>query len=364
MRILYLITKPDKGGAQVHVMDLSIGMQSLGHEVALICPMGGWLDKEFVKSNSNFYANNYFDNTVNPFKIIKACFVINKAIKDFNPDIIACHSSMAGVLGRFVSIFHTNPKVIFTAHSWAFTEGSSLFRKIVMIPTEKFLSRFTDKIICVSSFDKNIALKYKIAKEGKITVVYNGVPNREIRDLNKKETFKLITIMRLDYPKWPELLVESFAKINNLNLELLIIGYGSKINKLNSQINKLGLSNRAKVLFSIDKEQNILLLNKADLFVLISKHEGLPITILEAMSVGLPVVASNVGGIKEEINGSCGYLVENDTEKIKEAVLKITSNDNLHISMSKNAWDRQREIFSIEKFIKETEKIYKEILKI
>ena len=362
MKILYLITKSEIGGAQVHVMDLSRGMGSLGHSVALMCPSDGWLDKEFLKKNNNFYKNNYFDNTINPFKLIKACILIKKAIKDFGPDIIACHSSMAGVLGRIVSLFYKTPKVIFTAHSWAFTDGAPIYRKILMIPIEKFLARFTDKIICVSMFDKNIALKYKISKEKKIAVVYNGVPNRELRNLNKKETFKLISIMRLDYPKLPELLIKAFSSINNINLELSIIGYGKKMEEINSLINKLGINNKVKILDSLNKEEVIPQLTKADLFVLISKHEGLPITILEAMSVGLPVIASDVGGIGEEINESCGCLVENDIEKIKEAILKVTSNDSLRLDMSKNAWEKQREIFSLDGFIKETEKVYKKVL--
>ncbi|HLP86298.1 MAG TPA: glycosyltransferase family 4 protein [Candidatus Paceibacterota bacterium] len=364
MKILYLITKSGLGGAQVHVLDLTTGMQSLGHTVALMCPMGGWLDKEFTKTNNNFYANNYFDNTINPFKIIKACFAINKAIKDFNPDIIACHSSVAGVLGRFMSIFHKNLKVTFTAHSWAFTDGSSFARKVLMIPIEKFLSIFTDKIICVSSFDKDIALKYKIAKNEKIKVVYNGVSNRELRNLEKKEAFRIITVTRLDYPKLPELLIKAFASIKEPDMELVIVGYGSRKGKVISLIKELNLNDKVQILDSLTKEDVIPQLAISDLFVLISKHEGLPITILEAMSVGLPVVASNVGGIKEEINESCGYLVENNIEKIKEAILKIASNSELHISMSRNTWSRQREIFSTEKFIEETERIYKEIIKI
>ena len=119
MKIFYLITKGEIGGAGVHVLDLSIGMRERGHEVALMCGKGDWLQQEFLKENKNFYSNNFLANTLNPVKIIQACLLISKAIKDFNPDIIACHSSMAGILGRLVSIFYRKPKIVFTAHSWA-----------------------------------------------------------------------------------------------------------------------------------------------------------------------------------------------------------------------------------------------------
>lgn len=368
MKILYLITKGEIGGAQVHVLDLCIGMKNKGHEVALMCPSGSFLAGEFLKNssleNKNFYRNDYFANTLNPFKILKACLAISKAIKDFNPDIIACHSSMAGVLGRFVSLFYKKIKIVFTAHSWAFTEGAPFLRKVFMIPVEKFLAIFTDKIICVSVFDKNISLKYKIAKENKIVVIYNGVKNRELRNLAKKEVFKIVTVMRLDYPKLPELLIKAFASIveTHPNAELEIIGYGPRTNKINLLIDELGLKNKVKVFVSLGKEEVASRLTQADLFALASLHEGLPITILEAMSVGLPIVASNVGGIKEEVDESNGYLVENNVEKIKEVILKIISNQDISTSMSKNSWNKQREIFSEEKFIKETEEVYKGLL--
>lgn len=364
MKILYLITKSEIGGAGAHVLDLCAGMKSAGHKPALMCPSGGWLDKEFLKDNNDFFSNDYFSNTANPFKIIKACFLVSQAIKNFNPDIIACHSSMAGILGRVMSLFYKKPKVVFTAHSWAFTEGAPFLRKILMIPVEKFLAKFTDKIICVSLFDKNIALKYKVAKDEKIKVIHNGVRNMECRNLQRKENFRIITVSRLDYPKLPELLIRAFALVVNTkpNSELFIIGYGARLDKIVSLIQELKLTDKIKIFNIQDKEKVISELIKADLFALISKHEGLPLAVLEAMSVGLPIVASKVGGIGEEVADDCGYLVENDAEKIKDAILKIISSESLPIFMSKNSWNRQRNIFSLNKFLQETEKVYKDLL--
>ena len=361
MKILYLITKSELGGAGVHVLDLCHGMQSRGHTVALMCPSGSWLDKEFCKNNDNFYSNNYLGNTLNPFKIIRSCFAVAKAINNFKPDIISCHSSMAGIIGRFIASFYSFPKVIFTAHSWAFTDGSSFVRKIFMIPLERLFSKYTDKIICVSEFDKNLAIKYKITTSDKLVVIHNGVKNQDIKDFSNKEIFKIVTVMRLSYPKLPELLIESFNLLPRNNFELVIIGYGEKYLELNQIINNLNLKNEIKILNSLHKEDVATFLRDSDLFILISKHEGLPITILEAMSVGLPVIASNVGGIKEEINESCGILVENNDINIKDSILKITSNFDMLKEMSQNAWQRQRELFSVDTFIENTEKVYKEL---
>lgn len=362
MKILYFITKSDLGGAGVHVLDLCNGMQAKGHTVGLVCPKGGWLDKEFQSTNGRFYANKYFANTINPLSFLNSLFVSYKAIKDFKPDIISCHSSMAGIVGRFSSVLLKKTRVIFTAHSWAFTEGAPLLRKIIMVPIEKILAIFTHKIICVSNFDKKIALSYKIAKENKLAVVYNGVKNQEIKNQNSGDIFKIVTVTRFDYPKLPDLLVRSFALIKQDNIKLEIIGYGPQENEIKDLIIKLNLSDRVKVYNSFKKEEIIGMLSNSDLFALISKHEGLPITILEAMSVGLPVIASNVGGIPEEIDSSCGVLVNNDVYDIRNAIMRVHSDESIYTKFSKGAYCRQRELFSIDKFIQETENIYKSIL--
>lgn len=358
MKILYLITKSEIGGAGTHVALLAAGLQRRGHEIALMCPEG-WLAQEFLKENKNFYVNNHLNNTLNPIKIFKASVAISKALKDFSPDIVACHSSMAGVLGRVIARLHRKSKVIFTAHSWAFTPGAPWWRKILMIPAEKILARLTDRIICVSFFDKNIAMKYGIAGDKKLRVVYNGVKDSVLRNLERKKPFKIISVMRLDYPKLPELLVEAMS---NIDAELLIVGRGAKLNKINELVAKKNLKDKVRVLLTIDRENVAEELAKADLFALVSRHEGLPMTILEAMSVGLPVVASNVGGVGEEVDEACGILVENNTDSIKKAILKIISDEALAKTMSQNAQKKQREVFSLKKFIDETEKIYKETL--
>lgn len=362
MRIIYLITKSDLGGAGVHVLDLCVGMQAKGYDVALVCPQGGWLDEEFKKTNGVFYPNKYFANTINPIKIIRSIYISYKAIKNFNPDIIACHSSMAGIAGRIVSIFFKKSKVIFTAHSWAFTTGAPTIRKVFMVPIEKFLSYFTDKIICVSEFDKSLALKYKIANNDKLQVVYNGVKNRELREIKNVDIFRIVTVSRLDYPKLPDLLIQAFSLIRGANISLEIIGYGGNINQIKSLIKSLNLEQKINIHENLKKDDIFNHLSNSDLFVLISKHEGLPLTILEAMSVGLPVVASNVGGINEEVKSDFGFLVQNNIDEIKDIIMKFVSHEvNIH-EMSQNAQNRQRQIFSLEKFIDETEKVYKDVL--
>jgi len=173
MRVLYITTKSEAGGAQTHIYQLSKYFIEKGNRVAIMSYPGGWLEQEAKKLGVRFYSNKYFSNIPNPFTIFKAIKEIKKAVKDFNPDLVCCHSTAAGFLGR-LTIKNKIP-TIFTAHGWAFTKGTPFLRKTIAILIEKLAGKFCSKIICVSDFDKSLVLKYKITSIDKIEVVHNGV---------------------------------------------------------------------------------------------------------------------------------------------------------------------------------------------
>jgi len=184
MKILYLITKSEPGGAQTHIYQLSKYFIEKGDQVAIMSYPGGWLEQETRKIGVEFYPNKCFSNIPNPFTIFKAIKKIKNLVKDFNPDLIACHSTAAGFLGR-LTIRNKIP-TIFTAHGWAFTKGTPFLRKSAAILIEKIAGKFCSKIICVSDFDKSLVLKYKIVPIDKIEVVHNGVKFKIFRILNSQ----------------------------------------------------------------------------------------------------------------------------------------------------------------------------------
>lgn len=357
MKILYTITKSEIGGAQVHVAHLARSMKDRGHAVAISAYPGGWLEYEATKLGVRFYPNPYFGNSFNPIKIIKSLFFIKKIVHDFSPDIVHCHSSFAGVITRLA--IHLKLPTIFTAHSFAFTEGASFFRKILGIFTEKFMSKYASKIICVSHYDKKLALRYKITKPEKLTVIHNGVMGSNFSSNIKENT--IVTIGRLAYPKDYMLLLEAY-KLSNTEMNLKVISDGPMRSKIEQKIIDLNLKDRVVLLGDlIDQQEVFKELSLAKFFILISKHEGLPMSILEAMSSGLPVIASNVGGIKEQIDSSCGVLVSNNKEDIAEAIRLLDDND-LQRKMGDSSRKIFEEKFTLDVFIEKTENVYKEFI--
>ncbi len=363
MRILYLITKSELGGAQTHVLSLMKCMKEKGSDVALMSYPGGWLEAEAKKIGVEFFPNTNFTNAYNPLNIPKAILKIKRAVKVFKPDIAHCHSSGAGFYTRLA--IHGKVPTIFTAHSWAFTEGAPFLRKIIAIFAEKIVSSFTSKIICVSEFDKKLALKYKIASENKLVKIYNAVPEIEFKkNETDKNTFDILSVGRFAYPKRFDLLIKAFKNLPEdvLNKSRLsIVGFGQEQEKLSDLIKELQLEDKIS-LQKINYEELIKKVSNFDIFILISKHEGLPMTILEAMSAGLPVIASNVGGIPEQINSNSGILVENTTEEITKAILDLYTNQEKKIAMGIFARKKSEKFFSMENFISKTEEVYFQVL--
>ena len=385
MKILYIITKSEAGGAQTHISQLSRYMVEQGHCVGVMSHLEGEKRKEIKNSkfqipnkfkiqNSKqkrneikFYSNPYFKNSYNPFLGLKAMREVKKAVEDFKPDLISCHSTFAGFWAR-LAIKNKIP-TIFTAHGWGFTEGISFLRKSLVVLAEKLVSRYCSKIICVSEQDRKLALKYKIAVEEKIITVHNGVAIDKAENGKRKAQgnnlkCQIVFVGRLVVPKDPLLLVRAFGELAEevkSKAEILIVGEGEKRKELESFIEENKLKENVKLLGGLPREKVFQVLSESDIFVLTSNWEGFPRTILEAMSCGLPVIASDVGGANEVVDNSVGYLIKRaDKEALKKALIQLIENPELREKMGRNGRERVEKEFSLDKMLERTAQVYRD----
>jgi glycosyltransferase involved in cell wall biosynthesis len=363
MKILYIITKSEIGGAQTHVLQLLKHMKNNGYTVALMCAPDGWLVQEAKKIGVVVYPNTYFKNTYNPIPLFRAYHLIKKVLAVFNPSLVHCHSSFAGFLGRIA--VRNNIPTIFTAHSWAFTDGAGTARKMIASVVERFVAVFTHKIICVSHYDQELAVKYRIAPKEKLITIHNGTPIGTIVNRESTTTVRLISVGRLAYPKEFTLLIRAFDLLSDeirKRAHLTIVGDGPLREALEKEIQQHTLTDYITLMGAKNPDQIQGVLHSSDIFVLLSKHEGFPMTILEAMEAGLPVIASHVGGIPEQVDSSSGMLVQNNIEAIAQALNTLISDESKRIGMGVGARRRAEIEFSEEQFLQKTEAVYKEVL--
>jgi glycosyltransferase involved in cell wall biosynthesis len=362
MRIFYSITKSEMGGAQTYLWRLLESARERGDTAMIMSDGDGWIFDRARELGFECIANPYFKNSFNPLNFIHAVLNAKKAIKKFSPDVVHCNSSAAGLFVRVAAI-GSKIKVIFTAHGWGFTEGTPLVRRIIVQASEALVTPFTDKIICVSYNDARLARKYLFGADKKISVIHNGVPiPKSVAQVGKKEKINLIFVGRLTRPKLPMSILKALISLPpsvRMKFTLCIVGDGIQKKELLDFVDKNQMKDKVILLQAKTEEMNELYL-KSDLFLLPTQWEGFPMTIVEAMAAGLPVVASAVGGISEAIDERVGALLERGKEvKELEALFMKISNDPFWlIKRGTASRSRAEELFSSQKMCDKVWQLY------
>ena len=363
MNILFVITRADAiGGAQVHVKDLAIALQQDGHKVLILTGQQGVFNEDLRQVNIESIPCEFLRKQINPFLDGKSLRYIMHVISEFQPDLIAAHSSKTGILGRLAGKLSQVP-CVFTAHGWSFTTGIPEPNRTIYRFLEKATASWADKIICVSEFDRSIGIQAGMDSQGLVTV-HNGMKDIT-SDLianpraSTSEPIKVATIARFDRQKDHATLIEAFQ---GLNAELILVGDGPSMLKTQQQVEKLNLSKKVKFLgFRQDIAE---ILSQVQIFALISNWEGLPCTIIEAMRAGLPVVASDVGGVKEiVIENQTGYVIPpKDVKTLRQKLAYLIENESARTSMGILARQKYESELTFQHMYRNTLAVYENVL--
>lgn len=311
----------------------------------------------------------------NPFSLknIVAYFQLKKIIKKEDYEIIHCHSPVGGVVGRLAAKHSKTPTIIYTAHGFHFYKGAKFLNWMLYYPIEYFMSKRTDILITINSEDyQRACLKFKSAK----CKLVNGIgldvdkfqPNDPIerQELRKKygyanNDFILISVGELNKNKNQISLIKSLEiLINKIStVKLLLVGTGKEEKNLIKYVEERKLEKFVKFLGS--REDIKELLSISDVALSASKREGLPVSILEAMSMGLPLVVNDCRGNRDLIkNNINGFLVKNSCPKeFSKNLNKLYTNKLLSEKFSKNNINLVKN-YSSDKIFEEVIKIYKD----
>jgi glycosyltransferase involved in cell wall biosynthesis len=364
-KISYLITRSDTvGGAHVHLLDLAFRAQADGHTVEVLVG-GNGLYAELLRDRGLTVVNlRYLVRPIKPHLDALAVLECWSAFRRFKPDIVHLHSTKAGLVGR-VSAKLAGLPVVFTAHGWAFTEGIPERSRNFAAFLEKCAARLSSAIICVSEYDRQLALRMGVGNAMLLTRIHNGVPevSAEHRSIPSRiGGLRIICVARLDAQKDHPLLLDALAMIEDLPWVLELIGDGPLTQEVRQKTLDLGLADRVEFSGLCDDVSSRLA--RSDVFVLASGWEGLPLSILEAMRAGLPVVASDVGGVSESVTDEVtGFLIpKGDKTTLANRLMRLLSDAALRRKMGlagRAAYERE---FSFEVMYQRTKKVYEDVL--
>lgn len=301
--------------------------------------------KEFIcKKNINVRVINW--NPGRNINIVKDLIETIKLIWHllFIPrnTIIHCHSAKAGVLGRIAGKL-LGFKTIYTPHAFSFLSTKNSFNKIIYKFIEKSMSVFTDLILTTSESESNLAKKIEIPSNKIYTWTNSIYPIKNIKVNNKYNFPYICTVARPCYQKNLEMLVRVMAlTVNKINVKCIILGigyYAPQQKQLVELVENSNLSNKIILINWLSREDTLRIIFGSKLYISVSRYEGLPLSVIEAMGLGKACIATDVDGNRDCItNGITGILVPlNDDKRMAEGLIKILKNKTLRCRMEKAA---------------------------
>ncbi|MEK7642167.1 MAG: glycosyltransferase family 4 protein [Patescibacteria group bacterium] len=376
MKILYVITKSNWGGAQRHVFDLAVAMKARGHDVAVALGGDGILRTRledqgiFTHSIANLGRDVSLGKDTGSFKEI---FSI---IKHRRPDVLHLHSPKAAGLGALAGRLLRVPKIIYTVHGWAFNEDRSLYQRAVIAFVSWLTILLSHITILISEREHRQTLHFPGVKD-KLRMITLGIKtpifmsvdgakltvakqlSMSISDYSKR--IALCVIAELHPNKGLPYLIEAMESVTKDHPAALcaILGDGQDKAALHMMIKERGLEHHVFLMGYIDHAPE--LLKAFNVFVLPSIKEGLGYVILEAAAASLPVVATTVGGIPEVVEDMrSGVLVQpKNVRELSHAISFMIEHPDERRKYGTALKERVATQFSLEKMITGVESVYK-----
>ena len=356
-RVLIICTNADLAGAPTHVRDLSKLLLKNGWTVWVVFGENGPIKDELEVAGITTHVIPSLRSALNLSLDFIAFKSFKKIVQEFRPSVIHAHSSKAGMIGRLVGLFCGIP-TIYTVHGWGFGPNRKLITSIFVYVTELMLMRQTTKFITVSNADTHLGLKYLLIPKARISKIYNISNFKRSEMQSGAGLAKIIMVARDNYPKDYRTFFKSLASVSLDSV--IVVGRGTDEQNFKDMARSLSGSNFKKIRFVGESSEIESFLEKSSIYVLSSRFEGLPISIIEAMSKGLPIVATAVGGIPEIVkNQKNGLLFQpGDSDKLSEILNILSLNPEIRQRYGAASIARFKEEFNKDAFIERTLKVY------
>ena len=359
MKVLHVIARMNVGGTATYLLNLLEGLDNAGVEAHLAVGYVPKNEREESKiASQNYWRIKHLSREISPYKDFRSRVEIKKLIEKINPDIIHSHTFKAGALVRSLTV---NVPIIHTFHGHhLYDPDYGKFKGWMLRIIEKSLARKSTKIVTIG---KRIGLELRQAKIG-IPSQYVSIPpgvarprlfsRSEIeKEIGIQKGINILWMGRLTHVKRPDRMIEIAKRFPRINFVVAGEGELREILEIQapSNVKFLGIQDPNKM-WSI-----------ADLVLLTSDSEGMPLTLIEGQIAGIPGIATNVGSVEEIlIHGKTGLLAKPELEDLAQQIEKLTEDSKLREELARNARRRAEKIFSIGYMTTRHIDLYQEVL--
>ena len=382
VRVLRVIARLNVGGPALHVTYLARGLAERGYETTLVAGdvARGEASMSFVAEQAGVEIVTLpgLSRELSPVRDALAAFRLARLIRKLRPDVVHTHTAKAGAVGRTAALlaWPRRPVVVHTFHGHVLrgyfgTGGTLVFRAI-----ETLLARASDRLIAVSPEVRDELVALHVATRERFSVVrlgieleprvrFDGDPD-EVRRRHGIPEGKFVVgwFGRMTAVKRTDDLLTMLAGVRERGVDalLLLVGDGDDRERLEQRAHDLGLARSC--LFLGYQEDVAPWYAICDAVVLTSASEGTPVTIIEALAAGRPVVATKVGGVPDVVDeGETGFLVRpHDTHALAERLEILAGDPVRRRAMGDLGRARMLERYAVERLVEDVDALYRELL--
>lgn len=362
MKVLQIITKGEAGGAQTHLLELC---RALHRQLDLTVVTGTSGTGNSLAPHLTVLGIPQIDlplmaNSLSPWRLLRSVYALWRLLRQQRPDLVHAHSAIAGVTARIAGVLAGIP-VVYTVHGFGFKPQVPRWQRRAARMVEWLLAPFTAHMICVSEHERELARRLPLPAR-RISVIHNGVLDHPLRANPGAEPMRLIMVARCAAPKRHDLLLQALALASaRLGREIpaTLVGGGPQLAALRQQALTLGLN---QVDFTGDVDNVPELLARHGLFVLVSDHEGAPMSVIEALRCGLPIVGSDLPSMRELVqHGREGWLVSNQVGPLADALVGLAGQAQQRARMGQAARHRYEQQYAAREMAQAVLAVYGQI---
>jgi glycosyltransferase involved in cell wall biosynthesis len=382
MKVIRVIARLNIGGPAIHVVNLNAGLDHARFESLLVSGTenpgeGSMLDYALSHGVQPIVVPEIVGEATFKPRDLKALAKLYRLIRRERPHIVHTHTAKAGFLGRLAGWLAGVPVIIHTYHGHVLHGYYSPLKGWLLRCMEKALARITDCIVAVSPRVKGELVAYGIASSEKITVIPLGFDLEPffgcqkhrggfLRELGLNDGFRLVGIVGRIFPiKNHRLFLDAASRLAAFDsaVRFVIVGDGTLREDMERHARELGIADR--VIFTGWRRDLPRIYADLNVLVVSSDNEGTPVSAIEAMASGRPVVGTRVGGLPDIIiDGENGYIVPpRNPEALAEAILRLLQGPELASRMGRAGQAMARERFTVKRLIADTENLYLRLLK-
>ena len=367
LRIVYLIDKMGAGGAQTHLRSLAASLDPGRFSTEVVCLVRGGISADRLRNQGVPVTVLGLSRLYSP-SAVPLFLRFAARLRRTQPALVHTYLSTANVFGSAAARVASVKGLITTRRDTGFGDGRLMRRAL------RLTNRWARRVVAVSEDTARIARQREGLAAPHLTVIPNGVDLNRFAPQGRREAARailgipasarlLVTVSHLTPIKGIDVLVEAAPGIRAAvpDALFLVAGRGGEQERVQRRIRSLGLEREFRLLGSHEDVPG--LLEAADLFVLPSRSEGQPNAVIEAMAMGLPVVACRVGGVPEVArHGQEALLVEPDQpESLARACLDVLNAQDLATRLGHAGRERARSEFSLTAMLRRYEDLYEQV---